>query len=143
TGRRRRARWRSTSCAARSSRAGATRPRSWPRRPSGCRRWRSRERAARAERPRGLDHAPPRRVDAARRRGGGKRPGRAGAAPEARRGGLERTSLRRGTVERDGEGGPVEVAMDEAVPLAKRYSSEDAGRLVNGILGRIVKEPAA
>ena len=26
--------------------------------------------------------------------------------------------------------------------LAKRYSSEDAGRLVNGILGRIVKEAA-
>jgi N utilization substance protein B len=38
---------------------------------------------------------------------------------------------------------PVEVAIDEAVTLAKRYSSEDAGRLVNGILGRIVKEPAA
>jgi transcription termination factor NusB len=27
--------------------------------------------------------------------------------------------------------------------LAKRYSSEDAGRLVNGILGRIVKDRAA
>jgi transcription termination factor NusB len=35
---------------------------------------------------------------------------------------------------------PVEVALDEAVTLAKRYSSADAGRLVNGILGRIVKE---
>jgi N utilization substance protein B len=38
---------------------------------------------------------------------------------------------------------PAEVAIDEAVTLAKRYSSEDAGRLVNGILGRIVKEAAA
>ena len=37
---------------------------------------------------------------------------------------------------------PPEVAIDEAVSLAKRYSSEDAGRLVNGILGRIVKEAA-
>jgi len=34
------------------------------------------------------------------------------------------------------------VAIDEAVSLAKRYSSEDGGRLVNGILGRIVKEAA-
>ena len=38
---------------------------------------------------------------------------------------------------------PIEVAIDEAVTLAKRYSSEDAGRLVNGILGRIVKERTA
>ena len=37
---------------------------------------------------------------------------------------------------------PPEVAIDEAVTLAKRYSSEDAGRLVNGILGRIVMEAA-
>jgi transcription antitermination protein NusB len=35
---------------------------------------------------------------------------------------------------------PVEVAVDEAVSLAKRYASEDAGRLVNGILGRVVRE---
>jgi len=38
---------------------------------------------------------------------------------------------------------PVEVAINEAVALAKRYSSQDAGKLVNGILGRIVKERAA
>jgi N utilization substance protein B len=37
---------------------------------------------------------------------------------------------------------PMEVAIDEAVSLAKRYSSDDAGRLVNGILGRIVTERA-
>ena len=37
---------------------------------------------------------------------------------------------------------PVEVAIDEAVTLAKRYASEDAGRLVNGILGRLAREAA-
>ena len=30
---------------------------------------------------------------------------------------------------------PVEVVLDEAVTLAKRYASEDAAKLVNGILG--------
>ena len=38
---------------------------------------------------------------------------------------------------------PREVVLDEAITLAKRYASDDAGRLVNGILGRIVKEEAA
>jgi transcription termination factor NusB len=35
---------------------------------------------------------------------------------------------------------PPEVAMNEAVVLAKRYTSEDAGRLVNGILARVARE---
>jgi transcription antitermination protein NusB len=35
---------------------------------------------------------------------------------------------------------PLEVAIDEAVTLAKRYATEEAGRLVNGILGRIAAE---
>ena len=35
---------------------------------------------------------------------------------------------------------PCEVVMDEAVTLAKRYASDDAGRLVNGILGKIARE---
>jgi transcription antitermination protein NusB len=60
-----------------------------------------------------------------------------------RLGALERNILRLAIVELDEEAVPVEVGIDEAVTLAKRYSSEDAGRLVNGILGRIVKEPAA
>lgn len=60
-----------------------------------------------------------------------------------RLGALERNILRMAIVELDRGGVPVEVAIDEAVSLAKRYSSEDAGRLVNGILGRIVKERAA
>jgi transcription antitermination protein NusB len=37
---------------------------------------------------------------------------------------------------------PREVVIDEAVTLAKRFASDDAGRLVNGILGRIVREEA-
>jgi transcription antitermination protein NusB len=55
---------------------------------------------------------------------------------------LERNILRIAIHELDREDVPVEVAINEAVALAKRYSSEDAGRLVNGILGRIVKESA-
>jgi transcription antitermination protein NusB len=60
-----------------------------------------------------------------------------------RLGALERNILRMAILELDRGEIPVEVAIDEAVSLAKRYSSEDAGRLVNGILGKIVKERAA
>ena len=35
---------------------------------------------------------------------------------------------------------PVAVAINEAVELAKSYSTEDSGRFVNGILGKIVDE---
>ena len=35
---------------------------------------------------------------------------------------------------------PPEVAINEAVVLAKRYASEEAGRLVNGILARVARE---
>ncbi|HYX88452.1 MAG TPA: transcription antitermination factor NusB [Gaiellaceae bacterium] len=59
-----------------------------------------------------------------------------------RLGALERNILRIAIHELDREEVPVEVAINEAVALAKRYSSEDAGRLVNGILGQIVKEAA-
>jgi transcription antitermination protein NusB len=38
---------------------------------------------------------------------------------------------------------PTEVAIDEAIRLAKRYATEDAAKLINGILGRIVRERAA
>jgi N utilization substance protein B len=57
-----------------------------------------------------------------------------------RLGALERNILRMAILELDRGDVPVEVAIDEAVSLAKRYSSEDAGRLVNGILGAIAKE---
>ena len=51
-----------------------------------------------------------------------------------RLGTLERNILRIGIHELEEESVPPEVAMNEAVVLAKRYASEDAGRLVNGIL---------
>jgi N utilization substance protein B len=35
---------------------------------------------------------------------------------------------------------PVEVAIDEAVEIAKEYSGADAPKFVNGILGAIVRE---
>ena len=38
---------------------------------------------------------------------------------------------------------PREVAINEAVVLAKRYASEDAARLVNGILARVAREEEA
>ena len=59
-----------------------------------------------------------------------------------RLGAVERNVLRVALVELDRGEVPTEVVLDEAVRLAKRYSSDDAGRLVNGILGRIVREAA-
>jgi N utilization substance protein B len=57
-----------------------------------------------------------------------------------RLGALERNILRIALWELEREEVPLEAAIDEAVSLAKRYSSEDAGRLVNGILGRVARE---
>ena len=37
---------------------------------------------------------------------------------------------------------PDAVAIDEAVEAAKRLSTEDSGRFVNGVLGRLVRERA-
>lgn len=62
--------------------------------------------------------------------------------PAERLGALERNVLRVALVELDRGEVPVEVVIDEAVRLAKRYASAEAGRLVNGILGRIVREAA-
>jgi N utilization substance protein B len=61
----------------------------------------------------------------------------------SRLGAVERNILRIGLYELEGESVPKEVAIDEAVTLAKRYASDEAGRLVNGILGRIARERAA
>ena len=63
--------------------------------------------------------------------------------PAERLGVLERNILRVGIFELEGDTVPVEVAISEAVNLAKRYASDDAAKLVNGILGRIAKERAA
>ena len=57
-----------------------------------------------------------------------------------RLGAVERNVLRVALEELDEAEVPVEVVLDEAVTLAKRYASEDAGRLVNGILGKVVRE---
>jgi N utilization substance protein B len=57
-----------------------------------------------------------------------------------RLGTLERNILRIAIHELAGESVPAEVAINEAVVLAKRYASEDAARLVNGILGRVARE---
>ena len=63
--------------------------------------------------------------------------------PADRLGAVERNVLRVALEELDADEVPAEVVLDEAVTLAKRYASDDAGRLVNGILGRIVREKAA
>jgi len=60
-----------------------------------------------------------------------------------RLGAVERNILRVALEELDAADIPQEVVLDEAVTLAKRYASDDAGRLVNGILGRIVRERVA
>jgi N utilization substance protein B len=60
--------------------------------------------------------------------------------PAVRMGTLERNILRIGVYELEERTVPREVAINEAVELAKRYTSEEAARLVNGILGRIARE---
>jgi len=60
-----------------------------------------------------------------------------------RLGTLERNILRIGVHELEEGGVPSEVAINEAVVLAKRYATEDAARLVNGVLGRVQREVAA
>jgi transcription antitermination protein NusB len=60
-----------------------------------------------------------------------------------RMGVLERNVLRIGVYEVEVGSVPAEVAINEAVELAKRYASEEAARLVNGILGRVARERAA
>ena len=63
--------------------------------------------------------------------------------PADRLGALERNVLRLAIHELEQGEIPPEVAIDEAVRFAKRYASDEAGKLVNGILGRIVREEAA
>ncbi len=63
--------------------------------------------------------------------------------PADRLGTLERNVLRIGVYELEEGSVPPEVAINEAVVLAKRYASEDAARLVNGILGTIARDEEA
>ena len=62
--------------------------------------------------------------------------------PADRLGAVERSILRVALFELDRGDPPKEIVIDEAVRLAKRYASDDAARLVNGILGRIAREAA-
>ena len=57
-----------------------------------------------------------------------------------RLGTLERNVLRIGVHELEEATVPHEVAINEAVVLAKRYATDEAAKLVNGILGRIQRE---
>jgi N utilization substance protein B len=60
-----------------------------------------------------------------------------------RLGAVERNVLRMAVYELESGSVPPEVAISEAVALAKRYATADAGRLVNGILGRIARDVEA
>ena len=60
-----------------------------------------------------------------------------------RLGTLERNILRVGVYELEEGTVPPEVAINEAVVLAKRYASEEAAGLVNGILGQIHRQVVA
>jgi N utilization substance protein B len=62
--------------------------------------------------------------------------------PADRLGAVERNVLRVALYELDRGEPPTEVVIDEAVRLTKRYASDEAARLVNGILGRIAREAA-
>ena len=53
---------------------------------------------------------------------------------------LERNVLRLAVWELQSGEVPAAVVIDEAVELAKRYASPEAGVLVNGVLGRIARE---
>jgi N utilization substance protein B len=60
--------------------------------------------------------------------------------PADRLGTLERNILRIGVHELEEGTVPAEVAINEAVELAKRYATDDAARLVNGILGGVQRD---
>ncbi len=60
-----------------------------------------------------------------------------GWAPE-RMAVVDRLVLRLATAELlDPEGPPAAVVLDEAVELAKEYSTDDSGRFVNGVLSAV------
>jgi N utilization substance protein B len=56
---------------------------------------------------------------------------------------MDRTLLRSGIGEVLHSGTPSRVAIAEWVELARTYSGEPARRLVNGVLGRIARDPEA
>ncbi len=52
---------------------------------------------------------------------------------------VDRNVLRMAIYELVSTDTPVGVVINEAVELAKRYSTEESGRFVNGMLGKIVR----
>ncbi|HYM68327.1 MAG TPA: transcription antitermination factor NusB [bacterium] len=52
---------------------------------------------------------------------------------------VDRNILRMAIFELETSGTPVGVVINEAVELAKRYSTEESGRFVNGLLGKVVR----
>lgn len=63
--------------------------------------------------------------------------------PADRLGTLERNILRIGVYELEEGTVPAEVAINEAVVLAKRYATDEAAGLVNGVLARVHREAVA
>ncbi|MDQ2991664.1 MAG: transcription antitermination factor NusB [Candidatus Eremiobacteraeota bacterium] len=55
---------------------------------------------------------------------------------------IDRLILRMADYELRYEGTPPAVVMDEAVELAKKFSTEDSGRYVNGVLAALVRSDA-
>ena len=55
---------------------------------------------------------------------------------------VDRSILRIALQELNEAGTPVSVAVDEAVELAKKYSSEEAAKFINGILGAYLRSKA-
>ncbi|MCL6451682.1 MAG: transcription antitermination factor NusB [Acetobacteraceae bacterium] len=52
---------------------------------------------------------------------------------------IDRNLLRLGVFELAYTDTPVEVVINEAVELAKRYSTGDSGRFINGVLGALAR----
>ena len=52
---------------------------------------------------------------------------------------VDRNILRMAIFELEHTATPVRVIINEAVELAKQYSTEDSGRFVNGLLGQLVR----
>jgi len=52
---------------------------------------------------------------------------------------VDRNILRMAIFELEHTSTPVRVIINEAVELAKQYSTEDSGRFVNGLLGQMVR----
>jgi N utilization substance protein B len=102
----------------------------------------------------GIDEADPRAVTFAESLAAGVRENRSeiddaiSAASEhwdiGRMGAVDRTILRIGVYEILHEPGtPLGVIISEAVDAARKYSSEECGKFVNGVLDHIAREPRA